>query len=264
MSSPTLPDRLRRFSSPALRGLFKAQGRLGGAVALKDADSVNLPDDGRPVILAANHTNSEDIPRIAAVLGRHFYVVAATDGMFGALNKLVCNAYGTIWLERDTSAAAKASRVRAQDTAIAKLRAGVDVLIFPEAVWNARPTWIDGLPMLPLYRGVIAIARAAGAHVIPVVTEYTPDHVCHVNVGESFAYDRFGDDTTAAADALRETMGRTKLALRERYGPISEAAFLDMRTAWRKAYPKWDPNREVTFIQGYNRDPELVKQWFLI
>jgi len=261
VTTKTMPDRLRRAGSPALRTLFRVQALFGGVKLDVDETSAPLPPDGRPIIFAANHTNSQDIPRIACVLNRPFYIVAATDGMFGAVNKLVCNAHGTIWLERDESDAAKASRRRAHDEAVTKLRAGNDVLIFPEAVWNPVLTWTDGLPMLPFFKGVVTIARDAGAHIVPIVTEYTPDKVCHVRVCDPFADDPV-TDPVAATDALRAAMAATKQDLRFRHGPMGVNAYMEMRARWRKAYPQWDPEREVKFVQGYTRDPGAIRARF--
>lgn len=136
-------------------------------------------------------------------------------------------------------------------------------LIFPEAVWNARMVWQDGVPMLPFYRGAVKIANAAGAHIIPVVTEYTPDRVCHVQICGSFDYSGFGDDADAATASLREEMGQVKQQLRDKHGPVTEEDFMAMRAQWRQALPGWHPTTEVTFIQGYKHDPQSYRDWFL-
>ena len=232
-----MPDRLRRVASPALRGLFGLLAKTTGASFSIEQTSAPLPADGRPIIFAANHTNSEDIPRIVSALGRHTYVVVSSHPDPGTVNRAALNAYGTIWLRRGDKPGAKVSREAAQASAVAKLRSGIDVLIFPEAVWMPRYSWIDGLPMLPFYQGTVNIARSAQAHLVPVVTEYTADHVCHVTFCESFDYDRFGDDSIAATAELRASMAAVKQAMREVWGPSDEAAFMALRADWRKALP---------------------------
>lgn len=262
---PTIPDQLRRTGSPIIRVLFRIQGRFGGSRIHLDESSSPLPNDSRPIIFAANHTNGEDIPRVAIALDRHFYVVIASDPPLDRFSKLVCNTYGSIWLDRRNNELAKATRIAAQRLAVDKLRAGLDVVIFPEAVWNTRLTWIDGKPMLPFYRGVVSIAQSADAHIVPIILEYTADKTCHVNIGPSFDYEPFGDDSITATNALREVMASTKLALRERLTPISEEEFVSMRTKWRAtSLIDWDPNSEVCFVQGYKRNPETIREWFLV
>jgi len=259
MSTFTIPDRVRRAINPALRGVFGLQARVLGSRVALDPTSAPLPDG--PVLFAANHTNSEDIPRLAMALRRPFYVVAATDGMFGAVNKVACTLLGTVWLERTGTPQARASRRAAHAKAVATLRRGYDVLIFPEAVWMPRLYWADGRPMLPFFRGAVTIAREAGAPLVPIVTEFTPDRVCHVHIGEPFEYGPYADDTLAT-HALRCQMAATKQALRNGCGGMTEETYLAMRARWRKAYPQWDPDREMTFVRGYRADPAGVSAWF--
>lgn len=258
-----LIDHLHRGINPVLRALFRAQARLAKARIEVDGNSAPLPSDGRSIIFAANHTNGQDIPNIANALSRHFYAVIADDIKYDFITKLVCNLNGTIWLTRGDYPAAKSTRERAQALAVQKLETGNDILIFPEAVWNPCFAWVDGKPMLPFYKGVISIAQLSGAHIVPVITEYDQSNTCHIYLAEPFDYAAYGD-VLSSVSALRAYMAQTKQQIRQSLKPaIDKDVFIEMRASWRRSFPIWDPQKEVTHVQGYKNDPDTISQWFL-
>ncbi|MCL2317386.1 MAG: 1-acyl-sn-glycerol-3-phosphate acyltransferase [Actinomycetia bacterium] len=259
---PTPGELAHRAAWPLTRRLFDLDRQAKHADVIVDDESVPLPPPRHAVLFAANHTNIADVPRIGYALDRPFYTVVARNAAFGVANTLTCYLFGTIWLTGG-EATSKAKQKLARGQAVSKLRAGHNVLMFPESVMNPCHTWRDGTPLLPFHKGIVAIARTADAELIPVVTEYGPGGACYIRFGAPFDYRPY-DDALSAAAALRDLMGEAKLALRDKYGTApTKEAFLALRADWRAAYPFLKPETSVTFVEGYDDDPEGVAEWFL-
>lgn len=95
-----------------------------------------FPDDGRPVVFVENHTNAYDLPYVAEVICKHFYVLAAVDG-HTSLTRILSNINGvSYWVERGDSEAAKVGRAVGLLVTIQMLRHGVHHLMYPEGTWN--------------------------------------------------------------------------------------------------------------------------------
>ncbi|MCL2317385.1 MAG: 1-acyl-sn-glycerol-3-phosphate acyltransferase [Actinomycetia bacterium] len=260
---PTLPERMRRAMYPRVRALCESDLRMRQGRLVVDHTSARLPRDGRAMVFAANHTNIQDIPRLALALNRPFYTIVAGNATYGLVNWLASWAFGTLWLVGGNDSAADANHAKVLRNAIGKLRRGNNVLIFPEAVWNPCYTWSDGKPMLPLHKGLVGMAREGDAHIIPVVTEYDMHNTCYVHICEPFDAGGYPDDV-AAITALRDVMSEAKSALRTTYRTApSKEVFLAMRTRWRSEYPYLAPAVVMQFVQGYKDHPEEIQRWFL-
>ena len=74
----------------------------------------------------------------------------------------------------------KNDRHIAKERAIELLRKGGSLVIYPEGAWNLTAN----LLMLPLYAGVLEIAKESGADIVPVALEKYDD-TYYANIGEN-------------------------------------------------------------------------------
>lgn len=77
---------------------------------------------------------------------------------------------------------------------------GQNICVFPEGTWNLTPS----KPMLPLYWGIIDIARTTGRPIIPVVLEYRAFD-CYVKWGAPI-YVSSKDNKQSKIDELSDEM----------------------------------------------------------
>ena len=126
------------------------------------------------------------------------------------------------------------------------LRKGANLIIFPEGTWNLTPS----KPMLPLYWGVIDIARYSGKPIIPVILEYT-DKKCYVAFGSPM-YISQGDDKGEKIKELSDIMAALKWQIWEKYRDTgcNTAAEWDNEAKKRVTnYPKLDYEYECSVIR---------------
>lgn len=82
-----------------------------------------------------------------------------------------------VWINRLD----KADRRRARAEMLAHLRAGHDVLMYPEATWNLTPE----LPMLPMNWGVIKLSKETGVPICPIYCFFS-EETCNIKIGKLF------------------------------------------------------------------------------
>ena len=157
---------LRRTAPERLLGLAQAWARLvlralrmlcGVGFSLKGRE--NLPPGG--VILAAQHQSAFDTLVWMSLLDRPCYIFKHELIGLPLIGPLIEPA-GQIALDRDGGAAALRNLVKRVGLALA---AGKQIIIFPEGTRVA--PGVRGA----LQPGIVALARAAGAVVVPVSTD---------------------------------------------------------------------------------------------
>lgn len=179
-----------------------------------------LPD--RPVIYAANHSCFADGPIMGCVTSKRSYILCGRQRM-GFSDWLYFMLNGVIFVDRKDREDRAACKVALE----VYLNGGRSVVMFPEGTWNLT----ENLLMLPMKWGIIEIARATGAQIIPTVLSYDRARKrCSVRFGKAMVIapeDERLEAVTALRDALAtlrwEAMGREPVLDRE-YGP----------EAWRK------------------------------
>lgn len=159
-----------------------------------------------PYIFAVNHSNGYDIPLMARIIGKSFFVLAS-DEPKGDIPGLGLWLNGVIWSNR----ASREDKAHAKQLCIACLRYRKDLLIFPEGTWNLT----EASPMLPMSWGVIEMAQATGSAIIPVALEYEK-RTCTVNMGDP--YFPVDSDKAAACAELRDKLAALRWELWERKG----------------------------------------------
>ena len=158
-----------------------------------------LPD--KPIIFVANHGAFQDTPIMLRATGRRSYIfggkqeLAFIDWVFFMLN-------GVVWVDRKD----RADMAAAKAALTAYLQKGKSILWFPEGTWNLTP----GQLMLPMKWGIIDVAKACGAQIVPAALDYDRENtVCSVRFGRPM----HGSDLDNKAGAIRD-LRDTMAALR--------------------------------------------------
>ena len=123
----------------------------------------NAPDLKKNAIYAVNHSCKHDMPIACEVIGRHVFVLVGKQQL-NLIDKICLCLNGVIYVDRKD----RKSKRNAKKVMIDYVLKGQNICMFPEGTWNLTPS----KPMLPLYWGVIDIARNTGCSIIPLVLEY--------------------------------------------------------------------------------------------
>lgn len=155
------------------------------------------PIPGKPIIFAANHSNSFDMPIILRAIKRNTYMLLGKQRL-GIADRLFFYLNGAFYVDRLDSADTK----RIKDVLTGHLLGKKNILWFPEGTWNMT----DNLLMLPMKWGIIEVARRAGAQIIPLSLAYDRDaNTCKVRYGAPITGKAL-DDKAASIEGLRDTM----------------------------------------------------------
>ena len=210
---------------------------------LKIMGEINLTKINCPAIFVVNHTNSHDIPVASEVIKKPHHVLLGKQPL-ESIDKIAFWLNGVIWVDRKN----KASKAQSKEKIISVLKNGTNILMFPEGTWNRSPNKI----MLPLFWGVIDIARESGAPIIPIILEYTPK-VCYAKIGEPI-YIQPNAEKSNEINLLRDKMATLRYELWEAQ-PITHRSDLDndyfkniLQSAVNE-YPKLDLEYETSVVR---------------
>jgi 1-acyl-sn-glycerol-3-phosphate acyltransferase len=148
----------------------------GNRISIEGAD---LIPRNKAVILASNHQSSFDIPLFHALIPVIFRWMSGDKFFSWPFIGRALRSMGAISVAKD-----KPARIRrAWEQAIATLRVGGNIAMFPEGTWGDR----EGR-MLKFKRGVIRIAREANVPVVPITimgsNEVNPPFTKEIHPGE--------------------------------------------------------------------------------
>lgn len=172
----------------------------------------------KPVIYAITHIDKYDFQIVSEALKDHQYPFAGDpETMYRSFDGFVLNLNGVIYCDTES----KNDRKIAKDTSIDLLKSGKNLLIYPEGVWNVTPN----LLMLPLFPGIIEMAKETGCDIVPVAIErYDKDYI--VNIGTEFNVNQkiaAGLNLDEIKTDLRDEMATLKWNIMESL-PKSESA----------------------------------------
>lgn len=196
------------------------------------------------VIYAVNHSNKYDVPIVAEIVKSHVWILVGKqrldlmDRIFFALN-------GSVWVDRKN----KCDRGNAKTKVKSLLQEGNSIVIFPEGTWNLTAS----KPMLPLYWGIIDIARETGRPIIPLVLEYKEKQVS-AKFGEMLFIEKDADKAKEIC-RLADIMATLKWEIWEQE-PIVERNNL-VENEWNievqkrlSEYPKIDIEYELSCVRS--------------
>ncbi|HEX9236324.1 MAG TPA: 1-acyl-sn-glycerol-3-phosphate acyltransferase [Actinomycetota bacterium] len=144
-------------------------GRAGGAVirpytSMEVVGSERVPATG-PVIIAPNHRSMLDIPVLVVAMPRRVTFMAKIELYGNPVFSLVWRKLGGFPVRRQIA------DLRAVDTALALLRQGEAVAVYPEGTRNKR-----GEPLLPFLQGATWLALRTGTPIVPCAVRGTGGH----------------------------------------------------------------------------------------
>lgn len=132
----------------------------------------------KPVIYAITHIDKFDYQVVSEAIKEHQYPFAGDpETMYRTLDGTFLELNGVIYCDTES----KEDRHIAKETAIEMLKQGHNLLIYPEGVWNLT----SNLLMLPLFPGIIEMAKETGCDIVPVAIERY-DKEYKVNIGSEF------------------------------------------------------------------------------
>lgn len=158
-----------------------------------------MPSVNDKAIYAFNHSCRWDVSIAFFVVKRPVYVLAGKQRLeFLDWLGIVLN--GCVWVDRQDKKSGKDSMKKMEKI----LLKGNGMVIFPEATWNLT----ESEPMLPIYWGVIELAKRTSAPIIPIILEYRGNN-CYVKYGEA-VYVSKSDDKRKKAEFLEDSMATIK------------------------------------------------------
>lgn len=184
---------------------------LSGAAHLSGLD--------RPAIYAVSHSEygPENIQLVNEILPRPCITLANWNirGMKPYVRAFFALS-GVIYVRRDMAR----SRALAKAKCLEALRAGLDVAIYPEATWN----FDEARLVLPFRHGIVKIAAATGAPIVPVsLSQLGGRYDVAVGAPLRFSFtdassaERETPEIFAAGDALRDALATLKWGVLEAY-----------------------------------------------
>lgn len=202
---------------------------------------------GRNVIYAVNHSCKYDFPIASEVIGVHSCVLAGKQKL-RLMDYIGFLLNGVVWVDRDS----RESKKQAFQEMLLCVKKGLNMCIFPEATWNLTPS----KPMLPMYWGIIDLAKLSECPIIPLVLEFRGNN-CYAKFGEPI-YCSSADGKQEKFKELEEAMATLKWDIWDTF-PITSRNVIRM-DEWDKVvqertadYPLWNFEDEKRYIRSvYN------------
>ena len=134
-------------------------------------------------IYAVTHFCRHDFPYACQFIGERVYVLVGKQRLdIASRVGLILN--GTIWVDRKD----KLKKRKAMQSLFQVLQKGKNICIFPEGTWNMT----QSKPILPLYWGIIELAKQSGNPIIPLALEYRGTN-CFAQFGNAILVDKDAD-----------------------------------------------------------------------
>ena len=171
----------RRKIHKYILGIYALKNRLGGS-------SYEVLRDNRIAlssltIFAITHMGKYDIEIVSEAIKEHYYLLSGDYGhLRGTIDAAFLALNGVFYFNEKV----KEDRKAVCDKMIDHLKQGGNLMYFPEGTWNLSPN----LPVLPCYLGIIDIARAEEATIVPVAAEQYGKHFV-INIGENFNVNKY-------------------------------------------------------------------------
>lgn len=222
---------------------------------------INAPDvplelTDEAVIWCPTHCFKDDVA-ISIGTARHAYVLFGSFPMFfNTLDGLGAYINGVALCNRKT----KVSRAASVETSRRLLNLGMDMIVFPEGVWNKTP---DKL-ILDLWPGAYRLATETGSKIVPVIHYLADPHkkyegnVIYTVVADPISMEGLSEKEGLAL--LRDTMATWYFLLMEKYGQTTREELLD---GFETADDAWEAyiSMHTGCIKYYDREIELCADY---
>lgn len=242
--------RVRKFIHPILLKLLPAFLEYKQVIERK----IDIPQE--PVIWCPNHSFKDDV---AASIGtaRHAYVLFGSFPMFfNTLDGVGAYINGVAMCNRKV----RKSKLASMEAGKRLLDMGMDMLVFPEGVWNKTP---DKL-MLDFWPGAYRLAKETGCKIVPVIHYLADPHkkyegnVIHTVIADPICMEELDEKEGLAL--LRDTMATWYFYLMEKYGQSTReellAGFVTADDAWENYMAM-----HTGCVKYYDREIELCADY---
>lgn len=255
--------RVRKVLHPILMKLLPLFAEYKQVIESKNALlGIDEPDapvqipEGTAAIWCPTHGFKDDVVATLSV-ARHAYILfGSLPQFFNTFDGVGAWINGSVMCNRKV----KKSKQASVEAATRLLRQGVDLLLYPEGVWNKTP---DKL-ILPLWPGAYRMARETGSVIVPVIHYLAdphkkyPGNVIHTVVADPIRVDNL--EEAEALELLRDTMATWYFLLMEKYGRSTRAELLE---GFRNAEEAWEHflTQHVGAITYYDKEIELIADY---
>lgn len=157
------------------------------------------PDIEGNCIYAVNHSCKWDAQYMMELGRGRCFILTGKQRLY-LLDRIVFHLNGAVWVDRKDKVSKASSKEKMQKV----LKRGNSLCVFPEGTWNLRPS----LPVLPLYWGIVDVAKKSRKPIVPVCFEYKGKE-CFVKYGEAF-YVKEDEEKEEVINRLRDTFATLK------------------------------------------------------
>lgn len=190
-----------------------------------------LPD--APIIWVSNHHFKDDaLGTVLAAKRNAWFLFGSLPQFYNTFDGITAWLNGLVLVNRKN----KKSKQRAFEACKQALLNGVDLIVYPEGVWNKTPEKL----ILPLWSGFYKMAKETGAYIVPVV-HYKRDFyktdkndVIHTIIDNPIKIGEY--DEAEAIELVRNKMATWYFLLMEKYGKSTRAdelyEYKDGREYW--------------------------------
>lgn len=215
---------------------------------------LDLPDE--PVIWCPNHGFKDDVAATLSVV-RHAYILFGSLPMFfNTFDGVGAYINGVAMCNRKV----KASKIASMEASRQLLNMGMNMLIYPEGVWNKTP---DKL-LLDLWPGVYRLAQETGSKLVPVIHYLADPHkkyegnVIHTVIADPISMD--GLSEKEGLSLLRDTMATWYFLLMEKYGQTTREELLN---GFETADDAWEDYMAIHTgcVKYYDKEIELCADY---
>ncbi len=242
--------RIRKILHPILLRLLPAFMKYKQVIERK----TEIPQE--PVIWCPTHCFEDDI---AASIGaaRHAYILFGSIPAFlNSFDGIGAYVNGVVICNRKV----KSSKRAATEASMRLLDMGMDLILFPEGVWNKTP---DKL-LLDFWPGAYRLAKETGCKIVPVIHYLADPHkkydgnMIHTVIADPISMD--GLDEREGQALLRDTMATWYFYLMEKYGQSTREELLD---GFETADDAWESYMEMHTgcVRYYDREIELCADY---
>lgn len=193
-------------------------------------------------IYAINHSCRHDMPYVSEIIKRPAYVLVGKQRL-NLSDRMAFFLNGVIYVDRKDKSDRAEARKKMQEI----VSRGLNLCVFPEGTWNLTPSQ----PMLPLYWGIIDVAKETKRPIIPLVLEYREDS-CYAKFGEPLWVMR--ESKKDKIEELAEKMATLKWEIWERF-PMVHRNEIDVMEWEREKqrrlaeYPRLDLDYEESVVR---------------